>query len=205
MKRFFILSLIVIAVLGLGGTYFFYDKYQAAKTDPRAEDEKRNMAIIAAVAELMQLPTDEMPTVATVSDKEKLGSQTFFETVENGDVLLAYPIWMKVILYRPKTHKIINVAPLSLSQPRIAYYNGTAISGLSALAEKTVKAQYPDWSTVILKEAARKDYRKTLIVNLSGRYAQEARHAADLLEGDVESLPAGEAAPEADILIISGK
>ena len=64
----------------------------------------------------MELPQDEVPTVATISDKEKLAGQTFFARAENGDILFAYTTAMEAILYRPSTNKIINVAPISINQ-----------------------------------------------------------------------------------------
>ena len=64
----------------------------------------------------MELPEGETPTVATISDKEKLTGQPFFKSPENGDILFAYTTAMKAILYRPSTNKIINVAPITINQ-----------------------------------------------------------------------------------------
>lgn len=63
----------------------------------------------------MELPKEETPTIATISDKEKLKGQVFFDAAENGDVLFAYTTAMKAILYRPSTNKIINVAPIAIN------------------------------------------------------------------------------------------
>jgi uncharacterized protein HemX len=72
------------------------------------------------VGKLIQLPTDEVPTVATVIDAAKVKSQAFFASAQNGDKLLLYSKSGKAILYRPSTKKIIEVAPINLgnSQPQ---------------------------------------------------------------------------------------
>jgi len=53
--------------------------------------------------------------------------------------------------------------------------------------------------------AVKRDYEKTLVVDLSGRNQEKAQEIADLLDAEVVSLPAGEEKPEADILIVVGK
>ncbi len=113
-KNLFVLSLITVVILGgIGSSIFFYTKYNALKNNPNMEAEKEVSALIAEVSKIMELPTDETPTIATISDKEKLSDQQFFAKAENGDKLLAYSgASMKAILYRPSTGKIINVAPI---------------------------------------------------------------------------------------------
>jgi len=170
----------------------------------------------------MELPKEEVPTIATISDKEKLKGQVFFDAAENGDILFAYTTAMKAILYRPSTNKIINVAPITINQgqnlaegtkpetpikplPQIAYYNGTTTRGLSGLAEKAVQDKYPTWTTNTLTNAEKKDYTQNLVVDISKKYSQEATELAQLLGGNVGDLPQGESKPDADILVISGK
>lgn len=221
MKQWLFLGVAIAACVGLGGSYYFYNKYQAVKTNPNAEAEKKTAEYVAAIGKLMELPKDETPTVATILDKDKLKDQPFFVGAENEDVLLAYTAAaMKAILYRPSTNKIINVGPITINptpeaeQPtgetamthlRIAYYNGTQTAGLSGAAEKLVKAKYAQAETVALKNASKSDYTTTLIVNLSGTYTKEAADIAALVGGVTGPFPAGEVRPDADILIISGR
>jgi hypothetical protein len=217
-KRILLGLLFAVALLGVGGSYYFYQKYSAMKADPNIEAQRQSVKLIADLGKLMELPTGETPTIATISDKEKLNTQTFFQNAQNGDIIFAYTTAMKAILYRPSTNKIINVAPISLAQTpepaqnadiqtplRISYYNGTAVVGLTGTAEIAVKQKYPDAQTVSLTNASNKNYTKTLVVDLSGKHQQEAEAVATLLNGTVGLLPSTEKKPEADLLVITGK
>lgn len=219
MKRFnkniIILSVIaVIAIAGIAAAAFYYRQYQHLKENPQAASEEEVQSLVAEISKFMQLPSDETPSLATVLDKEKIKDQAFFKNAENGDKLLAYTKAMKAILYRPSIKKIIEVAPLNLDQPaaaapaaalKIAYYNGSGTVGRSAEAEKKIKAAHADYQTTELKDAAAKNYAKTLVVDVSGSHTAEAASLAALLNASVGTLPDGEAKPAADILIISGQ
>jgi 4-hydroxy-3-methylbut-2-enyl diphosphate reductase IspH len=65
------------------------------------------------VAKLVQLPDNEIPTIATVSDVAKLQNQTFFANAKDGDKVLIFNMAKEAILYRPSSNKIIEIAPLS--------------------------------------------------------------------------------------------
>jgi hypothetical protein len=64
------------------------------------------------VYKLIDLPQNETPTIATISDKSGLTNQDFFSTAANGDKILIYAGYKMAILYRPSVNKIIKVAPL---------------------------------------------------------------------------------------------
>lgn len=215
--------LIIVAVSGIGGSYIFYKKYTTLKTNPNLEAQNETEKIVSAISKLMELPTDETPTVATISDKEKLKDQAFFKTAENGDILLAYTTSMKAILYRPSTKKIINVAPIFINsaqnlsqgiQPsgtelplKVAFFNGSTTPGVALATQKIVQEKYPSWNTSLVKNAVKKDYSGILVVDLStnASHTQQANELATLLNGKVVTLPSGETAPDADLLVISGK
>lgn len=69
--------------------------------------------MIDKLSKLTDLPTDESPTIATVTDVEKLKNQQFFEKAQNGDKLFVYNKAKEAILYRPSTEKIIKIGPIS--------------------------------------------------------------------------------------------
>jgi len=116
-KALIILIIAFILILaGIGGTYYFYTKYNEIKNNPNIVATKELELITAEVSKLMELPTNETPSLATVEDKESLSEQEFFSTTENGDKLLIYTSAKIAILYRPSTNKIIKVAPLFLEE-----------------------------------------------------------------------------------------
>lgn len=65
------------------------------------------------IGKFLELPTGETPTLATVSDIDKVKGQAFFKNAQNGDKVLLYASSGKAILYRPSTKKIIEVAQIN--------------------------------------------------------------------------------------------
>jgi len=70
---------------------------------------------IAKVGKLITLPTDEKPTVATVTDASKVKDQQFFQNAQNADVVLIYTKAQKAILYSPTENKIIEVGAVNIN------------------------------------------------------------------------------------------
>lgn len=71
--------------------------------------------VVKAVGNLIELPT-ETPSIATVTDLAPLQDQAFFARAAVGDVVLMFPQSRKALLYRPSENKLIEAAPLTLSQ-----------------------------------------------------------------------------------------
>jgi hypothetical protein len=67
-----------------------YLELREAKADPIRAAQEEADAIIAAVRTHMVLP-DETPTIATVTDPEKLSDQPFFQQAKKGDKVLSLP------------------------------------------------------------------------------------------------------------------
>jgi uncharacterized protein HemX len=223
----FKLAIIIIAVLGIGvGIYFYiqYDKTQKLLKNPTVAAQAEQKDLIKAVSKLIELPKDEEPTIATVSDVNKLKGQAFFAKAQNGFKVLIYPKSKKAILYDPKANKIIEVGPINIgdkaAQPastgstdatvkepvKVAIYNGTKTSGLAGTTEKQLKEKMSN-VTVVAKGNAKENYTKTLVVDLTGKQKSNASEIAKNLNGEVGSLPQAETAPasnSAQILIIVG-
>lgn len=72
--------------------------------------------LVAEVSGLIALPTDEKPTVATITDVEKIRTQAFFKNAMNGDKVLIYTNAKKAILYRPTEKKVIEVGAVNINQ-----------------------------------------------------------------------------------------
>ena len=213
-----LIPLIAILLIAAAATpsYYFYNQYQKAqmllKNPTEAAKEEVN-ALVTKVGQLLELPQGEEPTVATVSDKEKLKDQAFFAKSENGDKVLIYKNEKKAILYRPSVNKVIDVAPVNIGSPstsqtqllRVALYNGTTTTGLTKSVETDLKAKLPNIEVVLKENAKKNDYTKTLVIDLSGNKKEEAIQLANVLGGQVQDLPKDETKPDADILVIIGK
>lgn len=66
--------------------------------------------VVGKVGLLMTLPSDETPSLATVTDAEALKKENqFYKEAQNGDKILIYVKSAKAILYRPSINKIISV------------------------------------------------------------------------------------------------
>ena len=115
LKKIMFILIFVVAIVGIAGSVFFYNKYQSIKNNPTEVTKQEAKKLVEDISKLMDLPTGEDPTVATVTDSTKLIDQAFFKDAQNGDKLLAYTIAKRAILYRPATNKIINIAPFSIS------------------------------------------------------------------------------------------
>lgn len=105
-----ILVLVILLFIAIGAGVFFYQK---ANGNPQQQSQQELKQTVAAVGKLMVLP-DETPTLATVSDPEKLKDQAFFKNAHTGDKVLIYANAQKAILYSPSLNKIVEVAPVNL-------------------------------------------------------------------------------------------
>ena len=111
-----IVILLVITVVA-GALFFLHSRSEASKNlsetnQPSAQDEVKKLA--QEVGKLIDLPEGEVPTIATVTDINKLKDQTFFQKAKNGDKVLIYSKARKAILYDPVAKKVIDVAPINL-------------------------------------------------------------------------------------------
>ena len=113
--KFLTAFLVMLLLLSFSTTAFYYYKYQAIKSNPTSVAEAEVKKLTNGVGKLIKLPVDELPTVATVEDKDKLKDQPFFADTENGDKILIYTRAKKAIIYRPSSNSIINVGPIVIS------------------------------------------------------------------------------------------
>lgn len=84
--------------------------------NPEAAAKAEAEELSKKVGVFLELPKDESPTIATVSDAEKLNDQVFFQYAQNGDKVLVYTTAHKAVLYRPSTNKVIEYAPVAVGQ-----------------------------------------------------------------------------------------
>src|SRR3989344_4591845 len=72
--------------------------------------------LVSEVSEIIALPEGETPTVATVTDIEKVKDQTFFKNAKNDDKVLIYSGAKKAFLYRPGEKRIIEVGVVTIGE-----------------------------------------------------------------------------------------
>lgn len=219
--------------LGLGGLLLvasivafvvMYFQYRNLKNDPNAEKNAETKQLVAQVSKFYDLPTDETPTVATVSDKSKVVDQPFFAKAENGDKILIYRKNKLVILFRPSQNKIINSGPVDLdaatgastgtasqtqapSVAKVGLYNASTTVGVTNDAEKTLTGSSYASSLSIAekKNASSNKLGKVVIVDVTGSNKDLAAKIAASMNGSVGDLPAGEAKPSVDVAVYIGK
>ena len=215
---------VLLFVLAVAAAAFSFTQYQKSaselkklKENPRTVATEEAKKLVEDVSKLVALPEKETPTVATVTDASKLKDQPFFARSQNGDKVLIYTEAKKAYLYRPSINKVIEVAPVNIgtgSQQGVAgtktqkvsvvLYNGTTTAGLTNSVGEKLQSELDNIEIVGRENASRDDYEGATVVDLSGRQSSVAERIAELLDGQVGSLPSGENGPDADILVILG-
>lgn len=240
-KRVLKFGLVTLAIIaGAGAAVFGYTKYSSAQKEiatlkqatNKSEDQvkKDNERLIAQVKSLVDLPEGENPTIATVNDASKVKEQTFFSRSENGDRVLIYTQSKKAILYRPSTNKIIEIAPITISQSastsgqvagttttgkvtptpttqpvKVLLLNGTTVAGVTSKYETKIKQTLPS-AEIIKDTAAKTDYQKSTLYVLNDKFKADADKLAKELGINIATeSPYGEdLAGKGSIAIIFG-
>lgn len=227
--------------LALGAAGYFY--YQYTSTTQVAE-AREIRALAKKIGAVIALPQEETPTLATVTNKDKLDNQPFFQKAQNGDKILIYSTAGQVVLYRPATGKVIDMttvtvatepapetalatpdpAPEAVEVPpaeepieeeveevdvttlpaTIALYNGSTKVGVTNTFETELLKEFPVVTVAAKEKAVKNDYQGVSVIDISGTYVALAEGLAESFAGTVATLPDGETAPAADILIIVG-
>lgn len=216
------LVFLLVVIIGLAfNTYRLMKQVDALKKDPQIPAKAEIKELVGKLSKLVILPQGEDPVVATVNDKKKLKDQPIFAKAENGDKILIYSKAKKAYIYSPAKNMIIDVVAVNIdsasSTPtitgvsaenpiKVALYNGTTNLGVTNTLEKRIKDARMTGVSVVIKETAKKtNYTKTVVVDVNGLFADQASQLATLLNAEVVSLPVGEVAPKADVLVIVGE
>jgi hypothetical protein len=231
-KKGAIIGGIIVAILVTGiPSLYFYNQYQKTvkyMNDPTLKDKEKTQEIVSKVSRHMALPKDEDPTIATVSDKEKLKDQPFFQNAKNGDKVLIFTNAKKAILYDPVADLILEVASINPPQAQssqsaqvagaqtqnaqqpsgpmtFALLNGTGKTGLTVTYEQELKSKIPTSTITERGNAKASTYTETILVDVTGKRGAEAQALAKTLNITYSPLPAGEVSPVgADFLVIVG-
>lgn len=112
----------LLFITSTAGAVYFYQKAkilqeetQTLSKDPAVVAQEESQVLVEKIGKLILLPEGELPTVATVTNPEKLLGQPFFVNAKRGDKVLLYTQAKKAYLYDPIDNKLIDVGPLNLT------------------------------------------------------------------------------------------
>lgn len=234
-NKSFLVGTIVISIIliGAGGLYtFLYFQKDAKPTNAQLTSEQIQQ-LTDEVSRLVVLPEGEVPTIATVTDVDKLTSQPFFRTAQNGDKVLLFGSTKEAILYRPSIGKIIRMAPINqtdIASPspslapqanttgiptvtpevkkiKVAVLNSTKEAGLARKAGLLLdKTKYE----IVATTNATGEYEATTVSKISGNTITDAdlRSITAVMasvKAQIKTLPTDEVAPTgAEVVIVLG-
>lgn len=172
-----IVFIAVMVIIALGaGAYYFYHQYKSKDNSVSVESSDN---IVEKAGRLIELP-DEVATLATVTDREKLKDQPFFAHSENGDKALIYTQAKKAILYRPSANKIIEVMYISIGQNSSSNVSESPDNSTQnqAQTQEQAQAQVPENNSAaqsqgIAEPASVAVYNGTNIKGLAAKAADE--------------------------------
>jgi len=213
-----LLVFLVILCVSLAFLFIQYRKTQDKLNQlSNTQSKEEVQSLLKTVGKLVDLPSEEQPTVATVTDREKLQDQPFFNRSQNGDKVLIFTNAKRAVLYRPSINKIVDITSLNTTQEtvqttkkvleplKVSLYNGTLTAGLTNKAGETIKTSYPQLTVSAKGNAVRSDYLQTQVVDITGSNLQLAQQLATTFNGKVTELPEGEVKPDTELLIILAK
>lgn len=192
--------LVLAAALATAG--YYYKEYTDLKNaSPEQLQQAQTDKYIAAIKKLYALPANEKPDVATVKDKEALKKQyPFFDQAENDDIVLIYKEAKLAILYRPSTKQLIKVGAVNIA-------NGIRIRIVGSNTERvaTEKLLTDNQLNFTSGGAAKTTISGVIVVDVSGGKTDEAKKLAEIVKGQVATLPEGEEKPtDVDLLVLVG-
>src|SRR3990167_5678969 len=229
------LLIFFLAISATITSVYLYNQYQALKkTVPPTQSEVQ--ALVAKIGKLIKLPEGELPTVATITDLSKLDDQPFFAKAKVGDKVLLFTQAKKAILYDPIGNVVVEVGPLILpagasptpafdqdiqgiktasptssltptaSILKAAVYNGTSVGSTLDNFVSELQINFPNLKIVQKSNAAKRDYAKTLLIDLAGNKKAASVDLAEKIRAEISALPWDEQTPtNADLLIILGQ
>jgi cell division septation protein DedD len=112
-RRYFMWVLLLVIV---GCSLGFYELGRNAvySEHPELSGTEQATAILNKVSQLIQLPTGETPSMATINDAASAKkAQPFLASAQNGDVLIVFATAQTALLYRPSSNKLIAVGPVT--------------------------------------------------------------------------------------------
>lgn len=212
MKKYFIgIGIVAFLLLTLVPTVYFYLQYQKSQEalkENKAIAENDVEALIKRIAQHVELPEGETPTVAAVNDINQLKNQPFFARAKNGDKVLVYKDARKAYLYDPVGDKIREIGPVTIDATAsakntgvansptpsraplpVAIVNGTTTSNISGIVEADLLRLSIPTQVVARLFGTRTDYARSMVIDVTGANAIEAAEVARIMQTSVQAIP----------------
>lgn len=107
--------MLIVSIVAVSLCVYFYYELHNSNLDVKGKTNEEVKSLVSKVSQLYLIPSNEDPTIATVSDPSILKDQSFFNLSEKGDKVLIFNKTGKAVLYRPSINKIIEIAPIKNS------------------------------------------------------------------------------------------
>ena len=141
-KSVVVVCILLLLAVGLVFSIGLFAKGQKEKTNlinPTFGPDDAQAAVIEQLEKFMELPT-EMPQVEEITSLtiEKYKKEPIFARLEEGDTFLVYKNAGRVIWYRPKTKKVVDVLTLNPAPAqRQTIYTPIPSTGISVTVTPT--------------------------------------------------------------------
>lgn len=119
-KNLIWISLVILLVISVASSVFFFTKYQEVKSDPDSAITEKNTEetekVLNNLKAILLVTETESPTVARVEDPDKLKTSNpeFYRDIQKNDYLILFS--NRAIIFRESTNQIINIAPIINTQ-----------------------------------------------------------------------------------------
>jgi uncharacterized protein YneF (UPF0154 family) len=111
-----LIALVIVLLVGFLAAGYINARNEVKRlSDPQKATQDQTQDLVSKVGKLIELPSGEAPTIATVKDVNKLKSQEFFARAKDGDKVLIYPKSDRAVIYRPSTDKVIEYSKVNLN------------------------------------------------------------------------------------------
>jgi hypothetical protein len=169
------------------------------------------VSLLDKINQHILLPHDQEPKITTIENSQELKkTESFYEYAQDGDSLVQFN--SLEIIYNPVADVIVNartrgtVAGTEIRAVQgaitIDIRNGAGRAGLASKTSETFKG-VKDFIVQSVGNAAKTDYSKTMLVNLSDKDVAGLEKQFNVQA--VKDLPAGEQPSTADVVIILGR
>ncbi len=212
-----IVLLVLLAVMTFLAifNYLNYQNVNAKYKEATMTKEDKIKNLVNEVSKLYNVPKyeDEQPSFPGVEgtaiytiveqDLENVKkTNEFYKDAQKDDVLIAYKNANTALLYRPSEKRIIKTGSYAESSLVKVQINVYASDSVAKQIESNLQQKFGKQVNVIINQPIQNPLAKGLVVDASGKSAEDAKKIAEALKYDIGNLPDGQKAPEGSAFVI---